>query len=115
MREINLSQGLKAIVDDCDYEYLSQFNWYAKKGRNTWYAVRNVQVSQTRRTTLSMHRIILGIIDPSIVTDHKNHNGLDNRRSCNLRVCTNQENCCNQKKRDGYGGSKCSSNYNGVY
>jgi len=30
MREIPLTQGQVAIVDDEDYEWLSQFKWYAK-------------------------------------------------------------------------------------
>ncbi len=42
------------------------------------------------------------------VVDHKNHNGLDNRRA-NLKIATKSQNCCNRKKRPG------SSKYKGVW
>jgi hypothetical protein len=45
-----------------------------------------------------MHRIILGVTDRNIFVDHKNGNGLDNRRS-NLRQCTIAENNRNVVKR----------------
>ena len=36
MGEIALSQGKVAVVDDEDYAYLSQFNWFAVKRPHTW-------------------------------------------------------------------------------
>ncbi len=41
--------------------------------------------------------------------DHKNHNGMDNRK-CNLRLCTQSQNNANRKKYSG----KYSSIYKGV-
>lgn len=35
-----------------------------------------------------LHRVLLGVTNPEVIVDHKNHNGLDNRRF-NLR-CTNK-------------------------
>lgn len=46
-----------------------------------------------------MHREILGAPSRKYV-DHKNHNGLDNRRE-NIRICTNQQNSANSRLRDG--------------
>lgn len=40
---------------------------------------------------------ILGLTDPLIVVDHKNHNGLDNRRQ-NIWACTQKENMANKRK-----------------
>lgn len=44
-----------------------------------------------------MHRLILGLTDPKIVVDHRNHDGLDNRRE-NIKPCTQAENLQNRKK-----------------
>jgi hypothetical protein len=101
MKEIPLSQGKTALVDDADYERVSQFKWSAfktKKGR-TFYACRTVYLPDGRSTNQLMHRFILGLTDPSERTDHRDHNGLNNRRH-NLRVCTHRQNQCNILKRD---------------
>jgi hypothetical protein len=56
-----------------------------------------------------MHREILGVTDPQVKVDHRNGDGLDNRRA-NLRKCVNGENIANgAKRRDGH-----SSKYKGV-
>ena len=42
MREISLSQGQVALVDDADYSWLSQWKWFAYKHRSGNYdAVRH--------------------------------------------------------------------------
>ena len=90
MKHIKLTQGKHAIVDDCNYDWLSQWKWYALRHRNTYYAVRHSSVNHDE--TIWMHRAILGlIINDGKKSDHKNGNGLDNRRH-NLRVCTNAQN-----------------------
>lgn len=43
-----------------------------------------------------MHRQIMGVTDPKVKVDHKNHDTLDNRRH-NLRICTNLQNCANKR------------------
>ena len=94
MSEIQLTQGKVATVDDADFDWLSKGKWYARKSSagNTWYAMR-----KAKKKTVLMHRSILEI-NPEEFTDHKNFNGLDNRR-CNLRVCTNAQNQHNARKR----------------
>lgn len=89
MKEIRLSQGLFAQVDDEDYEILNQFNWYAFKTKHTYYAAND-------KLGL-MHRFILKTPSDKI-TDHKDHNGLNNQRN-NIWICTYSENNLNRVSR----------------
>jgi hypothetical protein len=93
MREISLTKGYVALVDDCDYERVSQFKWRAHVRRKTVYAVRGVG-----RTMQQLHRFILNL-EPcdKCKVDHRDRNGLNNCRG-NLRVCTHGENLRNQDK-----------------
>ncbi len=104
IRLIPLTKGKFAIVDAADYEWLSQWKWCAKKGLNTWYAVR--RSSKTGQKTL-MHRLITGAPDHLLV-DHINRNGLNNTQK-NLRPCTHTQNMHNQGPR-----RNSSSKYKGV-
>lgn len=83
------------MVDDADFEFLNQWRWYAHKSRDTFYAVRT-PVIDGKQVTIKMHRLILGLTDPSIHGDHRDLNGLNNQR-CNLRACTHAENRRNSK------------------
>lgn len=96
MKKIPLTQGKYALVDDEDYEYLSQWKWqYHPKG----YA--------TRRGSIKMHRII-NQTPIGMVTDHINGDGLDNRK-LNLRSCTQAQNTMNRRL-----GRNSKSGYKGV-
>lgn len=101
MKSIELSSDKFAVVDDCDFDKVSQFKWFAfktKKG-HTFYAARTVEFPDGRKTSQLMHRFILGLTDPKKRTDHRDHDGLNNTR-VNLRVCTHQQNQCNVLKRN---------------
>lgn len=76
----------ECIIDSEDINIVKLSTWSLSNGRHTQYCKSN--------ELGPLHRVILGITDSSIVVDHINHNGLDNRK-CNLRTCTNQENICN--------------------
>jgi len=90
-KEIPLTQGKTALVDDEDYLLVSPFKWSAAQ-RRTWYAVRI-----DHKKMIYLHRFLLGI--PSeFQCDHINGDGLDNRR-CNLRIATNAQNQWNRHKR----------------
>ncbi len=91
IRFIPLTQGKFAIVDAADYDWLSQWKWYASKGHNTWYAAR--RFSDTGKTTF-MHRLITGA-PAGLLVDHINRNGLNNTRK-NIRQCTHTQNMRNK-------------------
>jgi len=84
----------KILVDDEDFDYINGLNWLIKKQGNTFYA-------EDWKEGL-MHRFILGINDPKIFVDHKDHNGLNNQKS-NIRICSHEQNIRN---RTSYGKSK---------
>lgn len=84
---IELTQGKHAIVDDEDFEWLSQWKWCYHNG----YAVRTDN-SLPRRTVL-MHREVMKAPD-GLEVDHKHFNRLDNRKS-ELEIVTHQKNQAN--------------------
>lgn len=92
-KQIPLTQGKVALVDDDDYERVSQHRWCTKKDRNTYYATRCVYISG-KETTQALHRFILNA-PPKTQIDHRNGNGLDCRKE-NLRYCSHQQNCANR-------------------
>lgn len=125
MKEIPLTRGLFAKVDDEDEKIVTQFKWKADKGCRTYYAVRtqhNYNKGIDKKKTISMHRFILfnhGIKIENFDIDHINGDGLDNQKS-NLRICTRQENARNQKGKSaerfhnpfkGVHWEKCNSKY----
>lgn len=96
MKYIPLSRGLCAIIDDEDYEFVSRYSWRVSpasiKGRENYYAIAHVPKTPDRpRTTVYMHRLILGVTDRWVFADHISGDGLDNRRS-NLRQATPGQN-----------------------
>jgi hypothetical protein len=97
-RKIALTRGKYAIVDQEDYERFSQYKWFVRKGKRTFYAARAVKKAEGRGArTVLMHKEILKVGE-GLCVDHINHNGLDNRRA-NLRPATNAENVRNSRKR----------------
>lgn len=97
MREIKLTQGKVALVDDEDFEVLNKYKWHAYKSGNLYYAGRGVY-ENGKVYSVKMHRQILGLTNPKIHCDHKNGNGLDNSRN-NLRQCTHAQNQRNVSAR----------------
>jgi len=98
MKEIRLTQGKVALVDDEDYEWLNQWKWNAYRPKGvTWYAKRCVRDSESRRNiNVLMHRVIMGLCHGNPLTvDHIDGNGLNNQQS-NLRVCTLAQNVRNR-------------------
>jgi len=113
MREIPLTQGKVAIVDDIDYDFLMQFTWRAIPGRaaTEYRAARNLPRDEAgKRPSVYMHRDVAkraGILAP--IMDHIDHDPLNNRRS-NLRPATNSQNLHNRNHD-----RNNTSGYPGVY
>lgn len=108
MKELKLSRGYVALVDDEDFEWVSQWKWSALEQPNgRVYAVRGACVNGVR-FALKLHRALLSLFWKWVDVDHVNHDGLDNRRS-NLRVVTRTKNAQNQRPQEG-----CSSVFKGV-
>lgn len=91
MKLIPLTQGFYAQVDDADFDWLSQYKWYASPRKNTCYVARKVKRVQT-----FMHRIIMGQPLDGMTIDHKDRNGLNCQRN-NLRFATFSQNMMNSK------------------
>lgn len=106
MKLIPLTKGLFAKVDDEDYDLVSKYKWNAWRNptKNTFYACAKIDGK-----VIKMHRVVLGLSDPSILVDHKFGDGLDNQKK-HLRICNRFENARNSPKR-----CTNTSGYKGVY
>lgn len=110
MKEIKLTKGFVALVDDRDYAELSRHKWQAQENGRRVYATRNGHRlgddGKRIRTKVYMHREIMG--NALFHVDHRDGDGLNNQRS-NLRLATRTENQGNVKIR-----SSNTSGYRGV-
>jgi len=95
MKEIKLSQGKIALVDDEDFEYLNQFKWHAFKHRYTFYAARHI-IMDGKYRKMRMHKDIMQNIPINRIIDHADRDGLNNQKY-NLRICTLSQNSMNKK------------------
>jgi hypothetical protein len=96
MKLVPLSQGMFAMVDDSDYEWLIKYDWHFAGG----YA-RRTDRSSGKPITIWMHREIMNLgrwgTDNTEI-DHLDRNRLNNQR-CNLRITNHSENCKNRGKQ----------------
>lgn len=99
---IALRQDKITVINKADFHLISKFIWYADNKGHTHY-VR----AKEKGKTIYMHRILMKTPKGKVV-DHKNHNGLDNRRT-NLRNVTRRQNLYNTR-----GNRKATSVYKGV-
>lgn len=119
MVEVPLTQGKVALIDDGDAERVLAYKWTLltinRDSKITYYARRTVR-SGTRQKSVLLHRFILKAPD-GVQVDHKNLDGLDNRRA-NLRLATNAQNHCNipsRPNRFGFRGVESPKRFNGGY
>lgn len=107
MKEIQLTKGYVALVDDDDFEQLSQYRWFARGRSGKIYAGRNYRKTDGRNGQIQMHNQILDVKG----VDHKDGNGLNNQRS-NLRPATQSQNSANNRSKKN---RKMPGQYRGVY
>lgn len=107
MKEISLTKGYIALVDDDKYDYLMQWKWTALVTTKTIYAKRHMRINGGS-TTILMHRVVC-VVSSNHQIDHIDGDGLNNQQA-NLRPATSSQNLSNRQK---YG--QCSSKFKGVY
>ena len=97
----------RVMINESDLKTISRFRWgYWTNGRKE-YAVSKTPRENYKQRVVKMHRLIMGFPEKSV--DHKNSNGLDNRRE-NLRVSGDFGNAANHLLR-----GKPQSGFWGVY
>lgn len=87
----NLWREYECLVDDDDFERVKKFKWGLHRQKNGHIYVRR----RLDRKFVFLHSEIM-MPEKGKYVDHKNRNGLDNRRE-NLRVVTQSENILNSK------------------
>jgi len=108
-----------AFIDHQDFEIVSKHKWCLALTTSPTlrYAMTAFHING-RKTTIRMHRLILGLtLGDGKVSDHKDGDGLNNRRSTNLRVSTHQQNMWNKgpHKNNSLGQKFISPTPNGGY
>ncbi len=91
---MELSQGEYVVFDVADLPLVASHRWCAAWFKRNIYAITQVRDARGRQVSVRMHRLIMGVADPEALVDHRNLDGLDNRRD-NLRVATRTQNTWN--------------------
>jgi hypothetical protein len=88
---------IACLIDTADYPAIKTKRWHfsAKKRDTGFYAATNPTESGG---AVSMHKFLFPDIEEGLEIDHKNNDGLDNRRR-NLRLATSTQNKQNQRPK----------------
>lgn len=98
MKEIQLTDGYIALVDDGDYARVSQFQWQATVRKRSDGSIRGVYGLRTvwdgkKVKAVYLHQFVMD----SQWVDHKDHNGLNCQKG-NLRIADRSKNGGNARK-----------------
>jgi hypothetical protein len=99
IKQVKLTQGFVAFVDEEDFERINAVKWHASvESRGTKIYACRFKVVDGRRYKIRMHREVMGLpplgrpLQPGDqVVNHESDDSLDNTRG-NLRICTQPEN-----------------------
>ncbi len=91
MATVQLTNGPVALVDDADLQIVRSMKWYAHYDHGTG---KPYVRSTTNRGAVLLHRFLTNA-PAGVPVDHKNGDGLDNRRS-NLRLTDGSGNQANR-------------------
>ena len=89
-RNLPLTNGGYALVDDEDYNRLIGLGWYRwhNRKKRSVYACRNIVKPDGKPSREYLHRAVMGLqLGNPLQVDHKNFDGLDCRKE-NLRTVT---------------------------
>lgn len=95
MKQIPLTKGKFALVDDEDFAKCSEHPWHTQKNHKTLYARRTVYSTRKNRHVLLLHHFIVGAPSCGYEVDHIDGNGLNNQKA-NLRFVTHRQNLQNK-------------------
>ena len=95
----------RATVDRVDYLLVKNYKWCLFLSKNKAKSDHKYVQSRIEGKSIYLHQFLMGSRSG---TDHKDNDGLNNRRS-NLRLCTSTQNNCNRKI-----GKQNSSGFKGV-
>jgi hypothetical protein len=116
MKEIQLTKGKVALVDDDMFDYLNQWKWRIHTG----YAKRDEYIKGSypskKHKTFYMHREVLDItgkLEKNMFVDHIDRGKLNNQKD-NLRLATTSQNAINAfnigRNKSGYKGVRFDKN-----
>lgn len=104
-RLIRLTRGKFALIDEEDYERVSQYKWHINSTGDLMYAVACIKIDGKIKN-IKLHRFVMNF--PDFDLDHKDNDGL-NCMKLNLRPCNDSQNQMNRRTK-----SEFSSIYRGV-
>jgi hypothetical protein len=94
MRQVSLTKGAIALVDDIDYNLVMSYKWHLDA---SGYAAHSFWDASTgKKHNVRLHRLLIRV-KPLFTVDHVNGNRLDYRRA-NLRIATREQNMWNRRK-----------------
>lgn len=94
-QSINSSRSI--VVDQEDQDLLDNFHWAIRVIRKSVYAFRYIGSGHKTRKNVYLHQEIGKRMGIDGMVDHRDRNGLNNRRS-NLRPCTHSQNMANANR-----------------
>lgn len=90
-------QEFLCYLDKEDLPTIGKYTWFARQSGHSLYIQTSIYGESGRRTSLQIHRLLMGVKDRRQYIDHINRNTLDNRKS-NLRILTPAESAQNKNK-----------------